>query len=275
MPPDGPKDMPVSSHQKRILTAIPLLGLLALAIFFGGWILFAAVVAASALAQWEFYTMVWGQNRLKLKITGILFGTFVITACKYQDPKFILMSLLGAFWVGNLLFVRDFTRRGNEASFSHTLLFFGGLIYLPMILQFFLHFTPPEIVLVFVAAVFSDTLAYYTGTYFGKARLCPSISPNKTWAGFYGGLAGCLAGTVVLGLLWGHAPLWAWILLGAVLNLAAVFGDLFESALKRTLGVKDSGTLLPGHGGILDRVDALLLVAFTYAAARMFHPFFP
>jgi phosphatidate cytidylyltransferase len=100
------------------------------------------------------------------------------------------------------------------------------------------------------------------------------VSPKKTWAGSWGGLACCTAGCLGLGLLWGLASWPAYLLLGLALGVAAQAGDFFESALKRHLDVKDSGRLLPGHGGVLDRIDSLLLVVPAYAAARALHVLF-
>jgi phosphatidate cytidylyltransferase len=118
-----------------------------------------------------------------------------------------------------------------------------------------------------------DIAAMYVGKALGRRKLAPSISPNKTWEGTIASVVGSVLVTVLL--LWVAQKLtqhdldvlfypgsaWRWIGLGALLNVAAQVGDLVESAIKRGAGVKDSGTLLPGHGGVLDRIDALLLAA--------------
>lgn len=108
----------------------------------------------------------------------------------------------------------------------------------------------------------SDTLAYYTGRLLGKRKLCPAVSPGKTVAGFVGGLVGSVVFSVLLAefLFVGHSP----VVMGggaALLSCVGVLGDLCESVLKRAMAVKDSGSILPGHGGILDRVDSLLFTA--------------
>ena len=118
--------------------------------------------------------------------------------------------------------------------------------------------------LIFLVAITagSDTGAYYSGRRFGGAKLCPSISPNKTWAGLWGGLAaGVLCGVLVHGLMHGPWGFFRLVFSAALLVLAGVAGDLAESKLKRVCGVKDSGTLLGGHGGVLDRIDSLLFAA--------------
>jgi phosphatidate cytidylyltransferase len=131
-----------------------------------------------------------------------------------------------------------------------------------------------ETVLVLLASFASDTGAYYAGSWFGKRKIWPAISPKKTWAGSVGGALTCVAVCLILGFAVGDWPFgrasWGtWIALGLALNLASQFGDFFESALKRSLDAKDSGALLPGHGGVLDRIDSLLFAAPVYKAASL------
>jgi phosphatidate cytidylyltransferase len=129
------------------------------------------------------------------------------------------------------------------------------------------------LLLLFFAVWSGDIAALYIGKAFGRRKLAPKLSPNKTWEGSLASVAGSLLITLALIALSGlltrrgidllafPGSVWHWLLLALVLNVAAQLGDLAESALKRGAGVKDSGTSLPGHGGILDRVDALLLAA--------------
>ena len=132
-----------------------------------------------------------------------------------------------------------------------------------------------QVLLVLLAAFISDTGAYYAGRGYGARLIWPTVSPNKTVEGSMGGLAACVTVVCAMGWSIGAAPWWTWVILGVVLGVAAQLGDFFESALKRWMAVKDSGSLLPGHGGILDRIDALLLVTPVYAAARALVQFFP
>jgi phosphatidate cytidylyltransferase len=106
----------------------------------------------------------------------------------------------------------------------------------------------------------NDSLAYYVGKHFGRKPFFKEISPKKTWEGFWGGvLGGTFVGTLIAVFLGLKAPIYVWF----VVSIAAVFGDLFESFIKRSFGVKDSSTLLESHGGFLDRFDALLFAAFA------------
>lgn len=125
--------------------------------------------------------------------------------------------------------------------------------------------------LLFLAVFTFDIASYFCGKAFGKHKLAPAISPGKTWEGFIGGTFLTLA--IVLILLWTQnkplAPLWTILLVLCICTIALV-GDLFESWLKRRVGLKDSGNLLPGHGGFLDRFDGVLFVTYFFYFARHF-----
>jgi phosphatidate cytidylyltransferase len=128
-----------------------------------------------------------------------------------------------------------------------------------------------------------DIAAFYVGRDWGRHKLASALSPNKTWEGALGSVAGSLLvtggllGVAALLETWNSAKLsypedlWYWLGLAVVVNVAAQVGDLAESALKRSAGVKDSGSLLPGHGGVLDRIDALLLAAPVLWYAQVIH----
>lgn len=143
----------------------------------------------------------------------------------------------------------------------------SGLLYVPLLMSVLpllkLEGLPHWITLSLAMAFLSDTVAYFFGRAFGKRKLYEAVSPKKTLEGAFGGVLGSLIATVVLGSLWlvptlsiGHA-----VVLGILANICGQAGDLVESMLKRTYGVKDSSNLLPGHGGMLDRIDAMVYVA--------------
>lgn len=140
-------------------------------------------------------------------------------------------------------------------------------IVLPLALMSVLYFVLGSkwlVLCVFIMIWINDTGAYVVGSMLGRHHLFPRISPKKTWEGFAGGMAFTISAAVVMqscfdGLL-GNISLIEALILGAVISAASTFGDLAESQLKRTAGIKDSGHIIPGHGGILDRIDSLLLV---------------
>jgi phosphatidate cytidylyltransferase len=131
------------------------------------------------------------------------------------------------------------------------------------------------VVLVLLVAWLADTGGYFAGRFIGGAKLYEAVSPKKTWAGAFGGLAGSLVGVVVLKLAFATYLSWLDVVLIAIPGgILGQMGDLAESLIKRSVGVKDSGALLPGHGGILDRIDAVLFIApyvYTYLIARGIH----
>ncbi|MBI5519506.1 MAG: phosphatidate cytidylyltransferase [Desulfovibrio sp.] len=268
--------MPASSHQQRILTAILAVGLVALALWQGGVFVLAVLMAVCALGQWEFTAMFRpGAQHKALRITGVALGAAMLLAAKFGGAPASLWALAGAFWFLALRYLMRYSARQQDADFTDELVLMAGMFYLPLMLQFCLALSTLEIILVLLSTAMSDTAAYYSGTFFGKTKIWPQVSPKKSWAGSIGGFAGCVAAVTVYGAMLGDAPLPMWLLLGAVLNVGAQMGDFFESALKRRLSVKDSGTLLPGHGGLLDRIDSLLLALPCYALFKQAIPLFP
>jgi phosphatidate cytidylyltransferase len=124
--------------------------------------------------------------------------------------------------------------------------------------------------MLFAASWSADIAAFAVGSILKGPRLWPRFSPNKTWAGFIGGLAASMAvGALMAALPYFALDLWAAGLIGLAVGLATMGGDLWESALKRRFGVKDSGDLIPGHGGLLDRVDGLMFAVVVMAVARL------
>lgn len=127
-----------------------------------------------------------------------------------------------------------------------------------------------ETVIWLVACVWAtDIGGYFVGRSVGGAKLAPSISPGKTWSGLIGGMCGAAVASAACGLAFGHGETWALAVFGAALAVVDQAGDLLESHAKRRAGVKDSGNLIPGHGGLLDRVDGLIAVLVVVALARL------
>lgn len=151
-----------------------------------------------------------------------------------------------------------------------------GLLYigLPLsLIQVVFAATPHLVLLMFVLIWLNDTGAFLVGSTMGRHRLFPRISPKKSWEGFWGGMLFCIAASVGATLIWPEfffLPAWQMGIYGVLVCIFSTWGDLFESLIKRTIGVKDSGKLLPGHGGILDRIDSLLFVSIITAAFIFF-----
>ena len=259
----------MTSHHLRLLTAGVLIVLLAGLIFLAPPPVQAgALVLVSVAVLYEFWTMFWpGWNWLKG--LGLVLAVPVVLAPGLGLKLGGLMFI--CFWM-YCLFYTFWGRRTGNPSWSETGIGLAGLIYIPVSLQFLWFLSTGELVFVLTAVAVSDTAAFYGGSRWGKRKLCPSISPKKTWMGSGCGLAACAILGLGVGLIWGQGPWLAGLGIGVALNVAAQLGDLFESAFKRELGIKDSGTLLPGHGGVLDRVDSLLLAVPVYMALRSVYP---
>lgn len=261
---------------KRVLTALILAPLVLVLVFLGPmWLITLVVAAVAMLAAWEFLALTEQRGArppkvLTLGCIGLLF------AGNYQWPEETI-TIFGFFSIILLVFCTfksPVERALADATSSVFALFYLGLTLIPLPMLREATNGPSLLAFLFLTVWAGDTVAMYAGRRFGKRKMAPNLSPNKTWAGAIGSVAGAVAvAGILLGLSsylaqlnsvrlsFGDAPVWYWLVLAVVVNVAAQVGDLAESALKRSAGVKDSGTLLPGHGGVLDRIDALLLAA--------------
>ncbi len=271
---------------KRIVTAVILIAVVLALVFFGRlWMitLFAAIVAELAAYEYLILATTAGSpgsplTRIPLwwmaASTALLFlATLPNWPLEAQFPLLSALTIILFAWNG-------FSAHRNtlDRVLPDTAKGIFGLIYVayPLTLIPLLWKQEDGIALIvfLMACVWAgDIAALYIGKRYGKRKLAPNLSPNKTWEGSLASVIGSVlaAGLVMLigDQLAAHGstilhitePVWQSILLAIVLNLAAQIGDLLESAIKRGANVKDSGTMLPGHGGILDRIDALLLAA--------------
>lgn len=257
--------MAASAHRSRLLTAAVGLPLLAVCVWQGGGYMFAVVLAASLAGLWECLGLFPGVGAC-LRGLALALGAAMVWLGWRFGPAAALAVPLAAFWLEEFARLAHAPLRGPNA--PPRWLLAASLLYVPGSLQFLTSFTPGETALVIAVVMATDTGAYYAGNAIGGPKIWPSVSPKKTWAGSVGGLAATLAVCLGVGALWGQVSLWAFAALGLCMSVASQMGDFMESALKRTADIKDSGTLLPGHGGILDRVDGLLPAILVYALAR-------
>jgi phosphatidate cytidylyltransferase len=273
---------------KRILTALILIPLVLALLFFGpGWLLTLAVAAVSALAAWEFLGLAEKAGvkppriAVLVVILALFFGNF-----EWPGQSSAILGILSLALLVYCTFSRPVEQMMADASTAVFCLFYIGftLVAVPALRE---QANGPSLVAFLMCVVWAgDIAALYVGRAWGRHKMAQSLSPNKTWEGAIGSVIGSLLVTgALLGLarlfeLWDKAwlsypeDLWYWLGLAVVINVAAQVGDLAESALKRSAGVKDSGTLLPGHGGVLDRIDALLLAAPVLWYAQVIHQWF-
>ncbi|MCC9165266.1 phosphatidate cytidylyltransferase [Pontibacter harenae] len=249
-----------------------IVGVLGGAVFIGGiwfseWTYFLLFLALTLLGVAEFYRLVATQgikpNRtLGLVLSGLLFVSVFLVIKELIPATLLYLSLPVLF----LSLILEMYRKKPQpfTNISFTLLGVVyvagpfGLLHLLGYLRGAYSWQPILGVLFLIWA--ADTGAYIFGKSFGKHKLFERISPGKTWEGWAGGTVVTLLVAYVLALFFTDLVLYQWIGIGLIVAIFGVLGDLVESLLKRSLGVKDSGTLLPGHGGILDRFDSLLMV---------------
>lgn len=267
--------MSAPNLRARVITSVVMVAALAVVLTVGGAAVALAALAVSLFGLLEFYAMFWpGRTGLGKKVLGTLLACTLFAAAFGGDPVYLILTLTACLWVGNIFFLVCFSRDSCSAHYTNAAVLTAGLLYVPLPLALFIFFSPVEILFVLFIVAASDTGAYFTGCRVGGPKVWEAISPKKTWSGSAGGLILSLLVALAFGLPLGEASWQAFLLAGLTLNLAAQFGDFFESALKRWLGVKDSGTILPGHGGVLDRIDGLLLAVPVYAAWRLLWPLF-
>ena len=256
---------------RRVITACILLPLVILLILKGPRFLQWAVLALVAEVGWYEYAFM---TKLPpdLFMSGVFFLLFLLFALSLSPSYFLL-----ALWAGLFLLCLYFLWRFSGYEFIILYSFsMGGLIYLAVgfgHLFLILKALPQGRLwlLVLMGVIFgTDTGAYYAGRTFGKHLLAPQVSPKKTWEGSIGGtLLGVLLGAALI-KLWHLGPVLKLCPLLLAVSIIGQLGDLFESMIKRACQVKDSGTLLPGHGGILDRLDALIFAAAPFFWALSF-----
>lgn len=285
---------------KRLITAAVLIPIVLILVFLGPrwqWLFTLAVAAVAALAGWEYMGLSQrsGANPPRVATMVALLALFAVN---FESPD-LTPALFGILGLGLLVyctFFKPVEETIADASASIFCLLYTGLtlIALPTLRE---QSNGPSLVAFLLFVVWAgDSAAYYAGRAWGRHKMAPSLSPGKTWEG---AVASVIGSVVIAAGLFGLATLmqepsnseilswlqrvlpstvlsypdeiWYWLGLAAVVNVAGQVGDLAESALKRSAGVKDSGSLLPGHGGVLDRIDALLIAGPVLWYAQVIH----
>lgn len=270
--------------KSRVITAVLLLLLLLAALFLlpnAAWAFLVGVMVMQGTSEWTRLSGLSGRNAsiywvlTLLMLLGML-GLDAVTTPAQQDYTHLVVYLVSALlW---LMVVPTLLLTGWRIKQPLPLALTGWAVLLPTGLAMLdlRAAEPSPWILLFVMCLVwvADIAAYFAGRRFGKNRLAPDISPGKTWEGVAGAIFGV---SVYVVMVWGFSPYFSSrLILGPLLFAAwwwvilAVMGDLFESAVKRQAGAKDSGALLPGHGGLLDRIDALTSTLPLAALAMLF-----
>jgi phosphatidate cytidylyltransferase len=257
---------PASDLTTRFAAGVVMIALASLAIWFGGWPfrLLVAVAAFVMLVEWTDMHRIrrpWAYAGIVLLAGVALVLPELLYPAAGQDPAELAPGLIAPVWLGFGAIAAAALLLGLAG--RRTALGWGFLyIALPCFALLAIRWLWFELVFWLMLVTWAtDIFAYFAGRAIGGAKLAPRISPNKTWAGLLGGMIGAaVVGAMAASLFGIGAP---FLYLGVPMGLLAQLGDLYESSVKRRLGVKDSGAILPGHGGVLDRVDGLLPVALA------------
>jgi len=263
----------VTSFWSRIVVGAALLPLVLWFVWLGGWWLFALALVGGILALHELYAIARGLRPLVLG--GYVGLVLVMVGAQLGGTPWLVAAMGGTFVVSFLLFGMSDARPSFTAAMGTTIL---GVVWVGGGLAALLLVRDADrgrlaLFTVLLAVWADDTAAYFIGRMIGRHRMAPTLSPKKSWEGFIAGTLAAMA--VAFFALYQdrdtYLTIWEAVVLGAVVAVAAALGDLFESAVKRDVSVKDSGRLLGGHGGFLDRLDSLLFAGpAAYAAILAF-----
>ncbi len=277
---------------QRMISGILGGALLLTLISFGGLPFTLAIGLLTTLGVLEYAELIKKQN-LRSQTDVMLFCSLVLLAFIYISGSYFGLDPLESLHTGErilawmlflvllIVFIKEILRGDPEQGFVNAAANLFGTVYIGFTFAYILllRFIPGQDGLFYVLYTVlvtwaNDTFAYFIGVNFGKHKLSPKISPKKSIEGSIGGLGGGLLMAVVLGSFF-HKPPFLMLILGFLVVAAGQLGDLIESVIKRNSGVKDSGSFLPGHGGVLDRFDSLLLSApVVYYIVIYFAPLF-
>ncbi|HLW00284.1 MAG TPA: CDP-archaeol synthase [Ktedonobacterales bacterium] len=259
----------------RVLTAVVGIPTILILLWFGGWVVFGALIVLVGWASYEMHHMLIGEGKHPLSLLSLALSLDFLLAAILPAQRPLLLE--GGI---SLLLLLSFTwfllmRKSLDGSLTDWALTVAVPFYIGWPLSFFQLLRGDErgfssgfwLVLVVLAGVWTyDSMAFFAGRFFGRHKLATVVSPSKTWEGVIGGIIGGVVVTVLTTRPL-NIPIYHAVILGVLLSIAGQIGDLAESLIKRQTHVKDSGHLVPGHGGILDRIDSQLfgvIVMYLY-----------
>ncbi len=274
---------------QRWLTAAIAMPVVLVFVWFGGWLAFVALALVVLLGTVELHNMLLHVGYRPLVWISFALSILFLIAAMFLSYRLSIIEIsLGVSLLVSFSWL--FFRKRLDGAMVDWALTMAISLYLGWPTSFMLilrGYTPATFqgsgavtlptgvwwLLVVLLGVWGfDAAAFFSGRYFGRHKLAPEISPGKTWEGVVGGLVLSITAALVLAVVPLHVPWYFAILLGVLIGMAATLGDLAESLIKRQTHVKDSGQIMPGHGGMLDRIDSLLFaVIVVYIFAQFFH----
>ena len=258
--------------KKRILTALVLAPLVLICVFWFPLVYFQWFVAlVMCLGAWEWANLSGLENSVQQWLYAALLTAFLPAIVLFSLPSSLVLFVACLFWLLGLVWVRGYPESSDQWGGVVNRALMGVVVLIPTwhALVFLKSVAPAGglLLLLMLLVWGADIGAYFAGRAWGRSKLAPSVSPGKTMAGFYGGLVTSLVIALLIGVYWQLKPMALMLLLLVCLitALASVLGDLLESMVKRHRGIKDSSQLLPGHGGVMDRIDSLTAAAPVFA----------
>lgn len=261
----------LTNLQQRVIAGVIGAGIIGPAILWNEYSYLAANILIVSLGLREFFRITLDKRDNALRLYGFGLATFLNILTFFVQKGTVdsswLITLLPIILLAYTIKLYD---KRQEQPFQPVSFLFTALIYvgLPFYLMHKIYFElSAGYLLGFILLNWGNDIgAYFAGRFLGKHKLFPSVSPKKTWEGFAGGVILTLVASSVFSTLLIEISLTNWLIIGVLISLGATIGDLVESMLKRSKSIKDTGTLLPGHGGILDRIDSLVFVIPIVAA---------
>ena len=259
-----------SNLVQRAITSLVGAVLILAALIYSDWTYFLIFATILGMSQMEFYKLSGLDGMLPLKSFGTILGLLIFTLTflveKEQFPHEYLYLI---FPLVSLTFFIKLYKKTDKKPFTGVAYTYLGIFYVavPISLLNLAVFSVDAVyhyeILVGCLLILwaSDTGAYFAGTRFGKTKLFERVSPKKSWEGFLGGAFSALVVAFVLSQYFVVLEDWKWLVIAGIIIIAGTYGDLIESLFKRSIEIKDSGSVLPGHGGFMDRFDGLLLSA--------------
>lgn len=257
----------------RIVSGLVGLIIFCIVMFTEKTVLSVGICLISLIGLWEIYHAFSYHKHRGVVPLGIL-SSVIFAFGDFLGGKLTFAFIFVVFLAGVVLMLTHHEKGDFTTKDAATLMFFT--LAIPLIfsmLRYIRNMENGNILawLPFIVSWLTDTFAYFTGRFFGKNKLCEKISPKKTVEGAIGGMAGAVIGCVVFGLIDKSLPIYFLIPFGMSGSVLSQMGDLFASCIKREYGIKDFGNIMPGHGGVLDRFDSLLLtIPYTYIFLMLF-----
>ncbi|MTI22464.1 phosphatidate cytidylyltransferase [Fulvivirga sp. RKSG066] len=268
-----------SNLTQRIIAALIGAFVIIMGLYYGPWTYFCVFLGICIVTQLEFYKLVGLDGMLPLKTFGTICGSFIFTLTYLIELGYVNSKYYYTiFPIAACVYLIYLYKKSEKKPFTGIAFTFLGIMYVAIpfsllnIIAFYSGVYEFELILGSLLILWAnDTGAYFSGVRFGKRKLFERVSPKKSWEGSIGGLFLALAMAFGISHFTSFIPLTSWLCIGIIIVIGGTYGDLVESLFKRSIEIKDSGRLIPGHGGFLDRFDGLLLSApFITAFLKIF-----